>query len=289
MTTKVSEMTKRQKMISGIGTVAVLIAIYMVVTHIMYVTTDNAQVEAHTVMLASKVSGFVKTINAEEGQKVQKGDILAEIDDRDYQNTLKQYQAELSSLEAKKTDVDKNYKRMAELYHKEVISSQQYDQANATMNEVKSKYESLEAQVSQAQLNLENTKILAPSDGFIAKKAIEIGQLASPGVPLYGFVDATERWVTANFKETDLEGIKVGAKVDIDIDAIGSKSFEGKVLSLSSATGATFTLLPPDNATGNFTKVIQRVPVKILIENATSEDIEHLRVGLSAFVKVHKH
>jgi membrane fusion protein (multidrug efflux system) len=289
MKKKVSDLTKRQKMIYGIGAAAVLIAIYVVISHIMYVTTDNAQVEAHTVMLASKVSGFVKTVNALEGQKVKQGDILAEIDDRDYQNALKQYEGELSSLEAKKNDAEKNYKRMAELYRKEVISSQQYDQVKAIMNEVKSKYESLEAQVSQAQLNLENTKILAPSDGFIAKKAIEIGQLASPGVPLYGFVDATERWVTANFKETDIEGIKVGAKVDIDIDAIKSKTFEGKVLSLSAATGATFTLLPPDNATGNFTKVIQRVPVKILIENVTPEDIENLRVGLSAFVKVHKH
>jgi membrane fusion protein (multidrug efflux system) len=289
MTTKVSEMTKRQKMISGIAIVAILIAIYVVVTHIMYVTTDNAQVEAHTVMLASKVSGFVRAVNADEGQRVHKGEVLAEIDDRDYQNALKQHQAELSSLEAKKNDVEKNYKRMAALYNKEVISSQQYDQARAAMNEVKSKYESLEAQVSQAQLNLENTKILAPSDGFIAKKGIEIGQLASPGVPLFGFVDGTERWVTANFKETDIDGIKIGAKVNIDIDAIGSKSFEGRVLSMSAATGATFTLLPPDNATGNFTKVIQRIPVKILIEDITPDDIEHLRVGLSAVVKIHKH
>lgn len=289
MTTKISEMDKRQKMMTGAGAIVVLVVLYMIITHILYITTDNAQVEAHAVMLASKVSGFVKTVNAEEGQKVKKGDILAEIDDRDYQNALKQYQGELSSLEAKKNDVEKNYNRMAELYKKDVISSQQYDQAKAAMNEMKAKYDAIEAQVSQAQLNLDNTKILAPSDGFIAKKAIEIGQLASPGVPLYGFVDATERWVTANFKETDLDGIKVGAKVDIDVDAIGSKSFEGKVVSLSPATGATFTLLPPDNATGNFTKVIQRVPVKILFENLSADDIEHLRVGLSAFVKVHKH
>ncbi|MNT47979.1 putative multidrug resistance protein EmrK [compost metagenome] len=157
------------------------------------------------------------------------------------------------------------------------------------MNEVRAKYEALSAQVAQAELNLENTKIRAPSDGFIAKKAVEVGQLANPGVPLYGFVDASERWVTANFKETDLEAIKVGNAVDISVDAISSKTFKGKVLSLSAATGATFTLLPPDNATGNFTKVIQRIPVKILFEGLTPDEIDSLRAGLSADVKVHKH
>jgi membrane fusion protein (multidrug efflux system) len=289
MTKQISDMSKKQKIISGISTVAALIIIYTLYNHFLYVTTDNAQVEAHTVMLASKVSGFVQEVNAMEGSKVKKGDVLAQLDERDYQNALDQYQGELSSLEAKKIDTDKNFKRMSELYSKQVISSQQFDQAKATMNEVKSKYDALSAQVSQAKLNLENTKILAPSDGFIARKSVEVGQLASPGVPLFGFVDATERWVTANFKETDLKGIHIGNAVNIDIDAIDSKSFHGKVLSVSAATGATFTLLPPDNATGNFTKVVQRIPVKILFEDLSADDIENLRVGLSAFVKVHKH
>jgi membrane fusion protein (multidrug efflux system) len=145
------------------------------------------------------------------------------------------------------------------------------------------------AQLNQANLNIENTKIKAPVDGFIARKSVEIGQLATPGVPLIGFVSSTERWVIANFKETDLDDVKVGAKVDIEVDAVGGKSFRGEVESLSAATGATFALLPPDNATGNFTKVVQRVPVRIKITGVTPEDIERLRAGLSAVVKVHKH
>ncbi len=281
-------MTKKQKIIAGVVSVAVLSIGYFLYDSYMYVKTDNAQVGAHTVMLASKVSGFVLKVEAQEGQQVKKGDILIEIDERDYQNALRQYKGELSSLEAKKRDAEKNFNRISELYKKDVVSTQQYDQATTVFAEVRSKYEALSAQVAQAQLNLENTKVRAPSDGFIAKKAVEVGQLVSPGIPLYGFVDASERWVIANFKETELGGIHIGNEVDIKVDALSGKSFKGKVLSLSAATGATFTLLPPDNATGNFTKVIQRIPVKILIENVDQKDMESLRAGLSAFVKVHK-
>ncbi|RZA08874.1 MAG: HlyD family secretion protein, partial [Proteobacteria bacterium] len=98
-----------------------------------------------------------------------------------------------------------------------------------------------------------------------------------------------ERWVTANFKETDLESIRLGAKARVDVDAVSSRDFEGKVVSISAATGATFTLLPPDNATGNFTKVVQRVPVKIELQNLKPEDVELLRAGLSADVTISKH
>jgi len=194
----------------------------------------------------------------------------------------------LSSLEAKKRDAEKNYSRLTTLLKKEAISQQQFDQSQAVYNELKSKYDSLSAQVAQAELNLENTKIIAPKDGFIAKKSAEIGQLASPGVPLFGFVDSHEREIVANFKETDIASIHIGAKVKIDVDAIPSKDFTGTVESLSSATGSTFTLLPPDNATGNFTKVVQRIPVRIKMENITPEDVRLLRAGLSATVKVRK-
>jgi aconitate hydratase len=112
---------------------------------------------------------------------------------------------------------------------------------------------------------------------------------ASPGVPLIGFVSSEERWVTANFKETEIESVKIGAKVKIEVDALSGKTFEGSVAAISAATGATFTLLPPDNATGNFTKVVQRVPVKILFSELSESDISDLRAGLSAYVKVRKH
>lgn len=279
---------KRKKIVTTISISAALIALYFILQYILYVTTDNAQVEAHSLMLASKVGGYIEKVNVVENQRVKATDILVEIDERDYRNALLQHRGDLASMEAKRRDAEKTFKRIGELYSKQAVSQQQYDQASATYNDLKSRYDAAAAQVAQAELNLSNTKIRAPSDGFIAKKAAEKGQLAAVGVPLVGFVDSQERWITANFKETELSSIKVGAQAEITIDAIPGKTFKGKVASLSAATGSTFTLLPPDNATGNFTKVVQRVPVRIILEDLTADELEQLRAGLSAFVRVHK-
>jgi len=280
---------KKKKIIGAVGALAVVIALYFLYQHWMFVETDNAQVEAHSVMIAAKVSGYVKEVKFEEGQKVKAGDLLVAIDERDYQNALVQFQAEESSLKARYTDAERNFSRLSQLYKSSAVSQQQYDAANASYSELKARKDSLSAQVAQAQLNLENTKIRAPADGFIAKKSVEPGQLAAVGVPLVGFVDNQSRWVVANFKETEIEDIKIGAKVDLAVDAITSRGYVGKVESISSATGATFTLLPPDNATGNFTKVVQRVPVKIQFEGLSEEDVVKLRAGLSVQAKVHIH
>jgi membrane fusion protein (multidrug efflux system) len=281
-------LTKKNILIS-IGAAAILAAGCFVWNYVMYVTTDNAQIEGHFVMLAPKVGGYIVKVNIQEGQRVKKGDVLVEIDPRDYENTFRQVSGELTSVEARKNDAERMYRRITQLKNQGAVSQQQYDTTSSTYNETKAKWDAVSAQVAQAQLNLANTKIVAPSDGFIAKKSVEIGQLAAPGIPLIGFVDANERWVTANFKETDLSSIKPGAQVKVEVDAIGGRSFEGKVEAISSATGATFTLLPPDNATGNFTKVVQRVPVKIGLNQLKEGDAEILRVGLSAYVKVSVH
>lgn len=280
--------TRKKKILSILGGIAAILILYFTFQEIMYVTTDNAQVEAHTVMIGFKVPGYVTDVKVVEGQKVEAGAVLAEIDERDYQNALKTAEGEVVSLEAKMRDTEKTFGRYKQLYASGAISQAQYDTASANYSEVKAHFEAASAQVSQAQLNIENTKIRAPEKGFIAKKSVEKGQLASAGIPMFGFVGAEERWVTANFKETDIAAVKVGARVKIDVDAI-SKGYHGTVESISAATGATFTLLPPDNATGNFTKVVQRVPVRIKINDIDESDVEVLRSGLSADVKVSKH
>ncbi len=282
-------MEKKQKILFGVGSIAIVLVSYFIYEHFTYVTTDNAQVEAHAVMLAPKVGGFIKQVNVVEGQQVKKGDLLVKIDDRDYQNVYTQMKGELTSLLAKKNDSERNFQRIASLYKSGAVSQQQFDASQTSFSDVKAKNDVVSAQVSQAQLNLDYTEIKAPFDGVIAKKSVEEGQLAAPGVPLIGFVENGERWVTANFKETEIESIKIGSKAHIKIDAISSHGFEGTVVSISSATGATFALLPPDNATGNFTKVVQRVPVKIKLENLSAGDIGLLKAGLSADVKVSKH
>ena len=280
---------KKKKALLVVGIVIALVISFATYDHFAYVKTDNAQIFGHSLMLAPKVTGFINKVNITEDQKVEKGSVLIEIDARDYDNNLKQAKGELASIEARRKDAERNYRRLVELLSKGAVSQQQFDTSTAQYNDVKAKYDAIASQVAQAELNLSNTKILAPSDGFIAKKSAEVGQLATPGIPLIGFVDSGDRWIIANFKETEIEHIKLNNKVDIEVDAISDKTYKGRVESVSSATGATFTLLPPDNATGNFTKVVQRIPVKIKIENLTAEDIVNLKTGLSALVKVHKH
>jgi membrane fusion protein (multidrug efflux system) len=281
-------MNKKKKIFIGAGIVVGIAVIYFVYQMMTYVTTDNAQIQASSVLIASRVSGYVTKVNVEEGMKVKANDVLVEIDPRDYQNSLAQVKAQLLSNAAHRIDAEKNYHRIAQLYKQNAVAQQQFDQATATYNAVKAQDEALNAQVAQAEINLENTKVRAPSDGFIAKKSAEVGQLAAPGVPLIGFVDNGKRWIIGNLKETELEGVKPGCEVEIDVDAVSGKTYHGKVDSIMAATGATFTLLPPDNATGNFTKVVQRVPIRVVFDNLTPADMDLLRAGLSANLKIRK-
>lgn len=278
---------QRKKILSGVAAVALVLVSYFAYGFFTYVETDDAQVEAPTVMLAAKVSGFLVKVNAVEGKKVKKDDVLIEIDNRDYKSVYESAESELQSLEARRKDAEKSFGRLRELHAENVISSQQYDTSLANYNEVKAKYDSASAKLTQTKLNLENTQIKAPTDGVVAKASAEIGQLAAPGVPLIGFVGSDSRWITANFKETEIKDIRIGSLVDIKIDALPGKKYLGEVESISPSTGATFTLLPPDNATGNFTKVVQRIPVRIKFTNISPEEFDGIRAGLSAQVKVH--
>ena len=138
-----------------------------------------------------------------------------------------------------------------------------------------------------AKLNLSYATIVAPCDGYVSKKNVQPGQLVAVGQNLFAIVDESEIWVIANFKETQIEKMKVGQKVKIEVDAYPDKEFEGTIQSLQAATGSMFALLPPDNATGNFVKVVQRVPVKIVIDKNQNKDFP-LRAGMNvkAIVKV---
>jgi membrane fusion protein (multidrug efflux system) len=136
------------------------------------------------------------------------------------------------------------------------------------------------AALAQAELNLERTTIKAPSAGVVSRKQIEVGQVIQPGQPLLALVSLEDVWVTANYKETQLENVRVGQSAIVEVDALGGHEFRGHVDSIAGATGAKFSLLPPENATGNYVKVVQRVPVKIVLDQG--QDPEHLlRPGMS--------
>lgn len=143
------------------------------------------------------------------------------------------------------------------------------------------------AELQMAQTQLDNTIIKAPFNGIISKKSIEIGQYLQAGTPICSAVDYEHLWVSANFKETQIAEMKLNQDVDIKIDAFPSVKIKGKLQSFGGATGAKFSLLPPDNSTGNFVKISQRVPVRIMITDYPKEMASHLIPGLSAMVDIH--
>ncbi len=137
-----------------------------------------------------------------------------------------------------------------------------------------------QAALAQAELNLQYTTIKAPGAGIVSRKNVEPGQVVQAGQPLMALVDLEHTWVVANFKETQLKSMRPGQKAEVDVDALGGRMFKAHVDSIAAATGAKFSLLPPENATGNFVKVVQRIPVKIFLE--AGEDPDHLlRPGMS--------
>lgn len=221
--------------------------------------------------------------------------------------------AQIAAARANEAKALSDLQRMRELAAKQIVSQQQLDAAEAAASAATANLQAVEKQaaaggssvvnaragvrVAQARLDaaqaarnnaalqLGYTSVTAPVSGVVSKKMVELGQLVQPGQQLMSVVADTGVWVTANFKETQLSDMHVGQKVEIEVDAYGGYVAEGVVQSLSPATGAKFALLPPDNATGNFTKVVQRVPVRIAITKDLGPG-RPLRPGMSVTVHV---
>ena len=162
---------------------------------------------------------------------------------------------------------------------------QQVKSTEARLQAARARVALNQAEVEQAKLNLSYTTITAPSDGVVGRKAVEPGQNIQVGQQLMAVVSLDDIWVTANFKETQLKDMRVGQAVDISVDANG-RTYKGKVERIAGASGAKFSLLPPENATGNYVRVVQRIPVRIAMEPGQNQD-HALRSGMSATPKVH--
>lgn len=204
-------------------------------------------------------------------------------------------------------------KRYAQLLKEDAVTRQQYDHIHTAWLAAKARYEQAQrsrgtlasteteqghrlsqnkaaievarAQVKLARLNLSYTAIIATADGVVGKKNIHEGQLVQPGQAMVDIVDNSELWVVANYRETQLPGIKVGAKVKVEADAVPGVTFEGTVERISDATGAAFSMIPQDNATGNFVKVEQRIPVRISL-GSDRKKLANLRAGMNVVCTV---
>jgi membrane fusion protein (multidrug efflux system) len=278
---------KKQKLGALAGALALILIATFLNLNSEYEDTDNAYTAAHVATLSPKVSGIVTEVLVEENYKVKKDQVLVRIDPRDFRNALDNLKAQLGGVEASLSLAQKDYKRSAKLYTEQAVTEQDKDNDFTKVEELNKKRDALRSQIAQADLNLSFTEIKAPSDGTIGKKLVEPGMVLNPGQPLLSFVDSQAPWVIANFKETQLRKMKIGQKAEIEIDSIGGKKFEGIIESFAPGSGATFALIPPDNATGNFTKIVQRVPVRIrFLEDSIRGYEERIVPGLSAEAKI---
>jgi membrane fusion protein (multidrug efflux system) len=297
------------------------------ITSKTHIETDNAFIEARIVPVSSKVSGTVTRVLVTDNQFVKQGDLLVEIDPRDYQvrmakaaagvgvaenETGGEYvkveaaRAAQQSARARHDQALQDQERGEKLFVRDVIAKEQLDRLRTarrvTESQLKESDENLKraqaeaglggtsggkakvlerkAYLNEAELQLSYTKIYAARDGYITRKSVEPGANIQAGQALMALVPLQDAWITANLKERQITHIQPGQKVEFRVDAYPGRTFNGKVDSIMAGTGAAFSLLPPENATGNYVKVVQRIPVKIAIDN--SSDPGHLlRVGMS--------
>ena len=249
-----------------------------------YVSTDDAFIEGHVVPISPKVSAHVTKVLVDDNQEVKAGDLLVELDPNDFRVKDQMEKAELQGAEAEAETAHTDAGRYKKLNSQDEVSKQQLDMAMLRTQVADAKVASAKAHVEQADLNVSYTKIYAPIDGHVTKKSVEIGQLVPVGQPILAIV-SKGKWVIANFKETQLTRMRSGQEVKIKIDTYAHKTFKGHVDSIQRGTGARFSLLPPENATGNYVKVVQRVPVKIVFDE-TPDKKYPLALGMSAVPEV---
>jgi membrane fusion protein (multidrug efflux system) len=236
--------------------------------------TDDAYVTGHLNAISARISANVTSVRVDDNQDVKKGDVLVTLDSAEYQALVLAAKSNLTKAEA-------DFKREEPLVNMHAVSSEQIDATRSTRDTGL-------AQLALAQLQVDYCTITAPADGYVGRKNVEVGNRVTAGQTLMDIVEPNV-WIVANFKETQLAHMRIGQPVQISVDAIPGKVFNGRVDSFSPATGNEFALLPADNSTGNFTKIVQRVPVKITfdpnsIKNAN--DRMRIRAGESVVVKV---
>lgn len=268
-----------------------------------YQSTDDASVNGNQVVVSAVILDRITDLAAKDGDKVTRGEKLVSLDDatlaaqKEQAQVNRQYAAQNVTLARIKLDqAQTDLNRGTVQYQNKIIPQEQYDHlkvavqsAQAQLDIAVTQEKLAAAQLNSVETNLANTTISSPIDGVVARKWSMPGDVVQPSQPIYTLYDLKDLWVDANFKETQIRYLKVGDPVSISIDAFPGTTFNGRVETIGAAAAAQFALIPPSNATGNFTKVTQRVPVRISIDNSagtTSDPSARLVPGMSATVRV---
>ena len=266
-----------------------------------YASTDDALIEADNVTISSKILGRVAELGAGEGDTVRQDQLLVRLDDSDLRAQEAQSEANLefarknaalARISLRKSLDDFN---RAEIQFKgNAITHEQYDHARQAVETARAQDDAAQAQIGagKAQLNvvttqLANTEIHSPFKGIVAKRWVLPGDVVQAAQPILTVYNLQDTWVTAYFEETKIRAIRIGAPADVSVDAYPGRKFNGKVIEIGTTAASEFSLIPPNNASGNFTKVTQRIPVKIGLEEHNQEGTSMpLRAGMSVEVKV---
>ncbi len=251
-----------------------------------HVTTDNAYVGAEVAQINAAVGGVIKQVNVADTKEVKAGDILVIIDDTDAKMNLAIAKANLSKAEALFNQSRDNFKRRKELREIDSASEEEVTNSKNDFSASEAQVEAAKAALDQAKLDLDRTIIRAPIDGVVARRQVQLGQRVQIGSNLMSITPKDEMHVDANFKEVQLKKVRVGQNVEITSDKYGkSVVYHGKVAGFSGGTGSAFAVIPAQNATGNWIKVVQRVPVRIEL---LAEELEKhpLQIGLSMHVDI---
>jgi len=274
---------KKKKLIIALVAGSILgcafLAVY-IINGFTRISTDDAYVTGRIHNIAPKIPGTIKAVHVEDNQSVKKGDIIVEIDPIDYELKVSEAKAVLGVRDATFEQAGRDKNRAEALYADKVFSKERYENVVTAYNLAKAQLKTARTQLKIAQRNLEYTKIYSPSDGYVTNKSVEEGNQVQPGQSLLAVVALDDIWIVANYKETQLKNVRPGQRVQIKVDTYSGKAFTGKVDSIMAGTGAAFSLFPPENALGNYVKVVQRIPVKIVFDKTTDKD-QALRIGMS--------
>jgi len=252
-----------------------------------YVSTDDAYINANIVQIAPRVTGKINNLYVINNHYVKQGDLLFSIDPEPFQLAVNIAKAALSLSMAELENATAREKRTSALVGKHFLSPQEGDNTTANFKIAAAKVEQAKAQLAQANLNLEYTNVRAPTSGWVTNVSLRTGDIVPANQQLFALISDEEFWVEANFKETEIVHIKPGQPATIVADMYPDYQFAGTVESISSGTGAVFSLLPPQNATGNWVKVTQRIPIRIHLSQV--DHAHPLRIGSSTTVTIHLH
>jgi membrane fusion protein (multidrug efflux system) len=243
------------------------------------VSTDDAFIEGRIVRIAAQVAGRVEKLAVTDNQWVKAGTLLVQLDDREYRAQAEQAEAEARAAEVAAENAAADARRAEQLFARQLIARQALDAALAAARMRAAEAEAARKRAAEAALKLSYTRITAPEAGRVTRRTAEEGAYVQVGQILTSIVP-NDFWVIANFKETQLTRIRPGQPVLIKVDAYPGMVLRGHVDSIQAGTGSRFSLLPPENATGNYVKVVQRVPVKIVFDELPPEP-ERLGPGMS--------